>query len=133
MLEQYGATVITVTTSTHLLVSLQLPGVSEAPLVPGMRDPVMDEMEFVVGAKDRAEAVKTIPLGDVVSQNSWLGVTMLRVDFDVEMVCEDFFSVTGEEEGEEEEKGDLVNISLTETKEGRERRRRFVVISVTHC
>ena len=100
--------------------------------MPGMRDPVMDEMEFVVGAKDRAEAVKTIPLGDVVGQNSWLGVTMLRVDFDVEMVCEDFFSVTGEEEGEEEEKGDLVNISLTETKEGRERRRRSV-ISVTHC
>ena len=133
MLEQYGNTVTTVTTSTHLLVSLQLSGVSEAPLVPGMRDPVVDEMEFVVGAKDRAEAVKTIPLGDVVGQNTWLGVTVLRVDFDVEMVCEDFFSVTGEEEGEEEEKSDLVNISLTKTKEGRERRRRFVVISVEHC
>ena len=74
---------------------------------------MVDEMEFVVGAKDRAEAVKTIPLGDVVSQNSWLGVPMLRVYFDVEVVGEDFLSVTGEDGGEEEEKGDLANISLT--------------------
>ena len=51
MLEQYGDTQShshTVTTITHLLVSLQLPGVNEAPLVSSMRDPMVDEMEFVV-------------------------------------------------------------------------------------
>ena len=96
----------------------------------GLGDSVVDEMELVVGAKDRAEAVETIPLGDVVGQNSWLGVTVLGVYFDIEVVCEDFFSVTGEDEGKEEDEGDLVNIFLTRTKEGRERRRRFSVISV---
>ena len=102
----------------------------------GLRDSVVDEMELVVGAKDRAEAVETIPLGDVVGQNSWLGVTVLGVYFDIEVVCEDFFSVTGEDEGKEEDEGDLVNIFLTKTKEGRERRRRrrrFVIISVELC
>ena len=125
----------TTTTITHLLVSLQLPGVSEAPLVSGLRDPVVDEMKFVVRAKDRTEAVEAIPLGDVVGQNSWLGVPMVGVYFHIEVVCEDFFGITGEDEGKEEDKGDLVNIFLTKTKEGRERRRRrrFVVISVERC
>ena len=112
---------------THLAVSLQLPGVRDAPLVSGLRDPVVDEMKFVVRAKDWTEAVEAIPLGDVVGQNSWLGITVLGVYFDIEVVCEDFFSVTGEDEGKEEDKGDLVNIFLTKTGEGRERRRRFLI------
>ena len=74
--------------------------------------------------------MEAIPLGDVVGQNSWLGVPMVGVYFHIEVVCEDFFSITGEDEGKEEDKGDLVNIFLTRTKEGRERRRRFSVISV---
>ena len=123
MLEQWR-----VTTITHLVVSLQLPGVSEAPLVSGLRDSMVDEMELVVGAKDWAEAVETIPLGDVVGQNSWLGVPVLGVDFHIEVVGEDFFTVAGQEEGEEEDEGDLVKIFLTKTKEGRERRR-----SVDRC
>ena len=98
----------------------------------GLRDPVVDEMKFVVRAKDRTEAVEAIPLGDVVGQNSWLGVPMVGVYFHIEVVCEDFFGITGEDEGKEEDKGDLVNIFLTKTKEGRERRRRFV-ISVERC
>ena len=117
----------TVNTITHLLVSLQLPGVSQAPLVSGMRDSMVDEVELVVGAQDGAEAVKTIPLGDVVGQNSWLGVPMVGVYFHIEVVCEDLFGITGEDEGKEEDKGDLVNIFLTKTGEGRERRRRFLI------
>ena len=101
----------------------------------GLRDPVVDEMKLVVGAKDWTEAVEAIPLGDVVRQNSWLGVPVVRVYFHIEVVCEDFLSVTGEDEGKEEDNGDLVNIFLTKTKEGRERRRRrrFVVVSVERC
>ena len=130
MLEVTTILVTVTTTITHLLVSLQLPGVSEAPLVSGLRDPVVDEMKFVVRAKDWTEAVEAIPLGDVVGQNSWLGVPMVGVYFHIEVVCEDFFSVTGEDEGKEEDKGDLVNIFLTKTEEGRERRRRRFLISV---
>jgi hypothetical protein len=81
---------------------------------------MVDEVELVVGAKDRAEAVEAIPLGDVVGQNSWLGVPMLGVYFHIEVVGEDFFTLAGEEEGKEEDKGDLVNIFLTKTNEGRE-------------
>ena len=102
----------------------------------GLGDSMVDEMKLVVGAQDGTEAVETIPLGDVVGQNSWLGVAMLGVDFHIEVVGEDFFSVTGEDEGKEEDNGDLVNIFLTKTKEGREkrrRRRRFVVVSVERC
>ena len=100
----------------------------------GLRDPVVDEMKFVVRAKDWTEAVEAIPLGDVVGQNSWLGVPVVGVYFHIEVVGEDFFSVTGEDEGKEEDKGDLINIFLTKSEEGRERRiRRFVDISVELC
>ena len=100
----------------------------------GLGDSMVDEMKLVVGAQDGAEAVKTIPLGDVVGQNSWLGVTMLWVYFHIEVVGEDLFSVRGEDEGKEEDKGDLINIFLTKSEEGRERRiRRFVDISVELC
>ena len=68
----------------------------------GLGDSMVDEMKLVVGAQDGAEAVKTIPLGDVVGQNSWLGVTMLWVYFHIKVVGEDFFSVTGEDEGQED-------------------------------
>lgn len=78
--------------------------------------------------------MKTVPLGDVVGQNSWLGVPVVGVYFHIEVVGEDFFSVTGEDEGKEEDKGDLINIFLTKSEEGRERRiRRFVDISVELC
>ena len=100
----------------------------------GLRDPVVDEMKFVVRAKDWTEAVEAIPLGDVVGQNSWLGVPVVGVYFHIEVVGEDLFSVRGEDEGKEEDKGDLINIFLTKSEEGRERRiRRFVDISVELC
>jgi len=81
-----------------LMVSLQLPSVRDAPLVPGRRYPMVDEVKFVVRAKDRAEAVETIPLGDVVSQNRWLGDPVVWINFDIEVVGEYFLSVTGEDQ-----------------------------------
>lgn len=81
----------------NLMVGLQLPGVRDASLVSCLGYSVMNEMKFVVRAKDRTEAVKTIPLGDVVSQNRWFGVSVVGVDFDIEVVGEYFFSVTGED------------------------------------
>ena len=95
---------------------------------------MVDEVKFVIGAQDGSEAVESIPLGNVVSQSRWLGVSVVWINFDIEVVGEDFFSVTGEDEGKEEDKGDLINIFLTKSEEGRERRiRRFVDISVELC
>lgn len=82
---------------------------------------MVDEMKFVVRAKDRTEAMKSIPLGDVVSQCRWLGVPVVWIYLDIEVVGEYFFSVTGEDEGEEEEDGELIKIFLTQKKGGRER------------
>lgn len=98
---------------THLAVSLQLPGVRDAPLVSGLRDSVVDEVKFVIGAQDGSEAVESIPLGNVVSQSRWLGVSVVWINFDIEVVGEDFFSVAGEDEGKEEEEGELTHILVT--------------------
>jgi len=59
---------------------------------------MVDEVEFVVRAKDRAEAVETIPLGDVVSQSRWLGDPVVWIYFDIEVVGEYFLSVAGEDQ-----------------------------------
>jgi len=83
----------------NLAVSLQLPGVRDAPLVPGLGNSVVDEVKFMIRAEDRTQAVKSISLGDVVGQSRWLGVSVIWIYFDIEVVGENFFSVTGDNEG----------------------------------
>jgi len=54
--------------------------------------------------------VKSISLGDVVGKSRWLGVSVVWIYFDKEVVGEDFFSVTGDDKGQEEEYGELTKI-----------------------
>jgi len=54
--------------------------------------------------------VKSIPLSNVVGKSRWLGVSVVWIYFDKEVVGEDFFSVTGDDKGEEEEYGELTKI-----------------------
>ena len=72
----------------HLRIRLQLPGVWEAPLVSGVGQPLVDEVELVLGAQQRPEAMESVPLCDVVRQDGGVGVALVRLDLDVEMVCE---------------------------------------------
>ena len=113
---------------TYLVISLQLPGVRNTSLVSRLGDSMVDEMKFVVRAKDRSEAVESIPLGDVVGQNRWLGVTVVWIYFDIEVICEYFFSVAGEDEGEEEEQGELIEMFLS----GKEGSSIFRIIFLCH-
>lgn len=52
---------------------------------------MVDKVELMVGAKDRSLVVEAISLGDVVSQDAWVGMSMVRMKFDIETVGEDLF------------------------------------------
>lgn len=52
---------------------------------------MVDKVELMVGAKDRSLVVEAISLGDVVSQDTGVGMSMVRMKFDIETVGEDLF------------------------------------------
>lgn len=52
---------------------------------------MVDKVELMVGAKDRSLVVEAISLGDVVSQDAGVGMSMVRMKFDIETVGEDLF------------------------------------------
>ena len=53
----------------------------------------MDKVILVVSAKEGAEVVEAVPLGNLVRQGAGVGVAFVRVDLDVEVVGEDFLGV----------------------------------------
>ena len=56
-----------------------------------MRQTMVDKVELMVGAKDRSLVVEAISLGDVVSQDAGVGMSMVRMKLDIETVGEDLF------------------------------------------
>lgn len=52
---------------------------------------MVDKVELMVGAKDRSLVVEAISLGDVVSQDTGVRMSMVRMKFDIETVGEDLF------------------------------------------
>ena len=53
----------------------------------------MDKVILIMSAKQGAEVVEAVPLGNFVRQGAGVGVALVRVDLDVEVVGEDFLGV----------------------------------------
>ena len=65
---------------------------------------VVDKVELMVGAKDRSLVVEAVSLGDVVSQDAWVRMSMVRVKLDVETVGEDLLGTNSCYKVSEEER-----------------------------
>ena len=53
----------------------------------------MDKVILVMSAEEGAEVVEAVPLGNLVRQGAGVGMTLVRVDLDIEVVGEDFLGV----------------------------------------
>jgi len=53
---------------------------------------MMHKVELVVGTQNRAQVVETVSFCDVMCQAGWVWVTMIRVDFNIKVVCENFLA-----------------------------------------
>ena len=53
----------------------------------------MDKVILVMSAEEGAEVVEAIPLGNLVCQSAGVGMALVRVDLDVEVVGEDFLGI----------------------------------------
>ena len=56
-----------------------------------MRQTVVDKVELMVGAQDRALVVEAISFGDVVSQGAGVRMSVVWMKLDIETVGEDLF------------------------------------------
>jgi len=53
---------------------------------------MMYKVEFMVGTQDRAQVVETVSFCNVVGQAGGVGVSMVRVDFNIKVVCENLLA-----------------------------------------
>jgi len=71
---------------------------------------VVDKVEFVWGAKNRSQAVETVPFCYCVGEDFWVGMSVRRVQLHVELVGEDFFCVASKEKGKKRKHTKIDNI-----------------------
>ena len=65
---------------------------------------MVDEVILVMRPEEGTKVVEAIPLGNLVRHGAGVGVALVRVDLDVEVVGEDLFGVACCKEQMEDEK-----------------------------
>jgi len=83
----------------HLGIGFQFSGVGNTSLVSCRGEAVVDKVEFVWGAKNRTQAVETVPFCYCVGEDFWVGMSVCGVQLHVELVGEDFFCVASQDKG----------------------------------
>ena len=67
----------------------------------------MDEVILIMSPEEGAQVVEAVPFGNLVGESPGVGVALVRVDLDVEMVGENLLGVACcQEQMEDEESGE---------------------------
>jgi len=53
---------------------------------------MMNKIEFMVGPQDGSQVVETVSFGNVVGQAGGVGMSMVGVDFNIKVVCENLLA-----------------------------------------